>query len=256
MNFDRTIYRSCHKPTSTKGLVYTSVGSLCTQKEIIQLMEGEIDKYFETGNAYAEDVLGLSRSENATKVNPTLYECLDGRYTLHYDLVPFRCFYHAFQFSRKKMAEGGMSKTAIDKVFVNDSYFELQPLLSNSVQQFVFWLQTCSSALQQSSLSSNNGPCITFTFNCSDANMFCLDLQCPANDKGCSISQPLFDLVYSSNLADHIALPNLVLTVLPLVKQGGLIFTSTFLYRCFASTAEEYIKCLFGMDSTILPILT
>ena len=64
-----------------------------------------------------------------------------------------------------------------------------------------------------------------------------------------------FDLVYSSNLCDHLALPNLVLAVLPLVKPGGFLFTTSLLYKTIAPTVEDYLRILFGVDPMLLPSL-
>ena len=224
-----------------------------TSQKTTDLMKDEIVQYFKTGNAFAEDAFGAPILTGSTDINLTFYERKDGKYSLHYESVPFRSFFHLFQFSQKDMSSSSISKTITDQLLVKDDQFAKQPFLSNSVQQFALWLISCAATLQEASSSHGRAP-ITFTFHFSDAIELCLTLQSP------NLFEPLdcetlFDLVYTSNLIDHLAPPNLVLTVLPLVKSGGHLFTSTLLYKSIAVTAKQYIEMFFGLDIKLLPVV-
>lgn len=239
------------------------IGSLCLLQMVNipdskqKRMMHETSEYMKTGSSFAEDVLVDDHPTGATKgkttINCTFYERQDGKYTVHYGSVPFKCFYHTVEFSRQQLRAAGVSRSTAEQLVVGNSYFESLPFLSNSVQQFALWLRASAISLKQVS-SSTSAPTITFTFHCSDAIDFCVHLQSPtlARTLNCATC---FDLVYSSNLADHLALPNLVLAVVPLIKPGGFLFTTTLLYKMIAPTAEECINILFGLDIELIPVV-
>ena len=244
---------------ASMGVVFSSLCTIlihnvpdATQKS----MQREVTDYMRTGTSFAEDVL-VDTSAGAvtakTTINLTFYEREDGKYTMHYGSVPFKCFYHAVRFSTQQLRAAGVSRSMAEQLLVEDSHFESLPFLSNSVQQFALWLRSSATTLMQISSSSSAAP-ITFMFDYSDATDFCFRLQSPAFAQ-CLNCEACFDLVYSSNLADHLALPNLVLVVLPLIKPGGLLFTSTMLYKTVAPTAEECINILFGLDIKLIPVV-
>ena len=257
MNADRIAEQTAKIPDVAAAVAGTIMGSVSPllmrtlPEKTVKLMEAESTNYFQNGSIFAEEVLEIPISRDSTSPNLTFYERKDGTYTMHYGSVPFKCFYHSYQFSQEQMKLLNISTAASGKLLVKTCYFESQPFLSNSVQQFAFWLRSCATTLHQICLGSRTSSPITFTFHCSDAIDFCLQLQNRTITE-CKIP---FDLVYSSNLCDHLALPNLVLAVLPLVKPGGFLFTTSLLYKAVAPTAEEYLRILFGVDLMLLPSL-
>ena len=257
MNANRIAEQTAKIPNiaaATEGTVMGLVSPLLMQnlpQKTINLMEAETTNYFQNGSIFAEKVLEIPISCGNTSPNLTFYERKDGKYTMHYASVPFKCFYHSYQFSQEQMKVLNMSRPAASKLLVKTCCFESQPFLSNSVQQFAFWLRSCATTLHQMCPVDCTSSLITFTFHYSDAIDFCLQLQNHTVTE-CKI---LFDLVYSSNLCDHLALPNLVLAVLPLVKPGGFLFTTSLLYKTIAPTAEEYLRVLFGVEPMLLPSL-
>lgn len=201
----------------------------------------EIIAYTKLGNCYAENVLELQLANLPTSVNHTLYERLDGVYSLHYGSVPFSGYYHTVDFSPDAMKSAGIKRTSCDTMLVQTNNFKSQPFLANSVQQFSMWLQSASKVLTQ-------GDTATFTFDNSDALSFCQELSMSSN-------QSQFDAIYSSNLLDHLGPPNVILTAINLLKETGFLFTTTLLYKTFASTLEEYISLCFGFDCKLLPVV-
>ena len=257
MNKDRLAEINAKIPKVEEASYGAIIGSLCTlliknTPDCIQeRMRREVSEYMRIGTSFAEDVLVGGVVKGKTTVNLTFYEQEDGKYTMHYGSVPFKCFYHTVQFSRQKLKAAAVSKSTLEQLFVEDSYFESLPFLANSVQQFCLWLRSSATMLKQVD-SATSTPPISFAFHCSDAIEFCVHLQTPAFAQSLDC-KTCFDLVYSSNLADHLALPNLVLAVLPLIKPGGRLFTTTLLYKLIAQTAEECIKILFGLDIDLIP---
>lgn len=223
--------------------------------EVQEIMKHEVSKYMDTGTCFAEDVLldAPATGNSGTTLNLTFYERKDGAYTMHFGLVPFKCFFHTIKFSKKDLIAMGLSKSTSEHLLVKDSQFDSLPFLSNSVQQFSIWLMSSAYILKQAS-SSSALVSITFTFDCSDAIDFCVHLQTPTLAKRFDCPS-CFDLVYSSNLADHLALPNLVLSTLPVIKPGCVHFTTSVMYKDIAESAEKYINVLFGVDIKLLPVL-
>ena len=262
MNKDRLAEQRAKIPDMEAAYMGVIIGSMCAvvvatlPDETQEIMKSEVANYMKTGTSFAEEVVNDTPVDPArckTTPNLTFYEREDGKYTMHYGSVPFKCFYHTIHFSRQQLSGIGVSKGTVEQLLVKDSHFDSLPFLSNSVQQFALWLRSSASILKEISSSRAVSP-ITFVFNYSDAIDFCVRLQSPTFAKSLDC-RTCFDLVYSSNLADHLALPNLVLSVLPLIKPGGLLFTSTLLYKTIASTAEECIHILFGLDIKLLPLV-
>ena len=214
-------------------------------------MEQEVTSYYHSGNAYAEEVMHLPLSSGPQSVNLTLFDRAKGKYTMHYGSVPYTLFFHAFQFSQKEVEKAGIAM--LDHPVVEDDAFAEHPLLANSVQQFTLWLVASTNILLS---ASKDQPKISFAVQCSDAIEFCQQLhQNPQVHASCLGSEENFDLIYSSNLLDHLAPPNLVLTALPLLKENGLLFTCAFRYKNFAPNSEKYLEACFGFESKLLPII-
>ena len=230
------------------GVVSDLLTDTITSEKSRKAMKDETLCYVQSGNAFAEDVVGMPVVGSKSVVNSTFYERRDGKYTLHYASVPFKCFFHSCQF-RKKL----MPSLATDQLLVEDASFAQKPLLSNSVQQFTMWLKTCANVLKDAACSHDSS-CITFNFHLSDAVEFCLTLQSAPLSASLSCQTP-FDAVFTSNLIDHVGVSNLVLTVLPLLSPSGRLFTTSLLYKVVALVGEEYLQTLFGVDITLFPVL-
>ena len=231
------------------GLVVTAVGPMSPDisNEVQSHMVEEITSYIKFGSTFAEEIINRSDLVSTeTAVNYTLFEREDGRYTLHYASLPYYCFYHSFQYSEKQLRKIKAHQQCFEYLLIPDSCFETHPLLANSMQQFGLWFQICSEAF--------NGPKVSFTVHCSDAIDFCQVLQSPLHIEDLDVVNE-FDLIYTSNLFDHLAPPNVVLSALPLLKPSGYLFTLTLLYKSVSPTAEEYIQACFGFESKLLPIL-
>ena len=214
-------------------------------------MEVEIIEYLKSGNAYVEKFLGVTvPCSSNTSVNLTFYEREDGKYTLHYESVPYRCFFHSLPVSLKQIRACGVLMASEDKLLIDDEYFESKPLLSNSMQQFSLWLRSSSLILQEAATADSTN--ISFTFDNSDAIDFCHNLQVQSPTEN---SEKTYDLIYTSNLIDSLTAPNLLLSALPLIRFGGFIFTTSLCYKAVASTADEYLQKVFGMDIKLLPEL-
>ena len=244
MNSSRKSEQSTRCPVASH-FVNLAVGSRSSNmpKDIQSRMKTEVSSYLESGSVFVEEVMNRPVIVSRTLVNFTLYERRDGQYTLHYASVPFMCFFHSFHYSENAI------KTPQQYLLISNSYFETRPFLANSMQQFGLWIQTCARALTQ-----ENGPKVSFTVHCSDAIEFCQILQTPLHIENLEVANK-FDLIYTSNLIDHLAPPNLILSALPLLKPPGYLFTVTQTYKTVGSSAEEYIHACFGFESKLLPIL-
>ena len=203
-------------------------------------MESELNRHYQKGTAFAEEVFGLPVGESSI-ANSTFYERSDGTYTAH-NGYPFRCFSHAFQFSPEYVRKFGYS------VLVNDQSFLNHQLLANSVQQFSVWVLSCAAIFSKPHH-------IFFSLHHSDGLDFCQSL---CNKITSSTSVPnSFDAIYTSNLIDYVALPSLVLVAMSVLRQTGLLFTTAFRYTaCMISDSSRgYLYSLFGCDSKYLPLL-
>ncbi len=201
----------------------------------------EVKAYTQHGNCYAEKVLNLDTSPSSTSVNLTLFERSDGMYTLHYGSLPYSGYYHTVQFSPEALSSAGVQKSTIDALLVNSHYFNSLPSLANSVQQFTMWIQSASEILNRPANAN-----VSFTFNNDHAVSLCQILE-RAGSK--------YDLIYTSNLMDHLGPPNMILPAIPILKPMGLLFTTTLIYKTFANTAAEYLNACFGFDCKFLPII-
>lgn len=217
-----------------------------TAKFDAQVTEAKNYKLY--GNCYAENVLDEVLPSDSTSVNLTLYERPDGVYTLHYGSLPYKGYYHTVEFCPDSLDLAGTSKGLCDSMLVQSKSFIQYPFLANSVQQFSMWVQSSNKTFHDKNAS------VSFTFNNQHALSFCCELQSSDRDTlNCNGNQ--FDLIYTSNLIDHLSPANVVLSTRPLLKPDGLLFTNTLLYKRFSKTVEEYLQLCFGFDCKFLPVI-
>ena len=237
--------RSTSQNTDIDNLIGMAISSGLSPDER-EKMKSEISSCT-CGNSFAEYVVGNGKVFTAKKLvaNVTMYEQRDDKYFMH-SLLPFRCFYHAFQFSPSQLKTIG--STILDQLIVADEKFHECPLLANSVQQLALWL-SCTSIFNPSTRVSQ---CVKFTFHCSDALQFCNELQ---NRDGSSLYPSRFDVIYTSNLLDPLKPPNVVLFAMPLLKADSYLFTTTMKYKLLAQSTHDYITKSFGIDNKMLPVL-
>ena len=220
------------------------------------IMEAEYDvvessDYKETGNCYAEEVLDIPLPRNAnTEINLTMFEREDGKYTAHYNLYPFEGYFHSHQFTDKFFDR--IKEFAKPKLLVSSEKFLSKPFLANSFQQFTMWIQSTSHVLK----SKKN--LISFNFCHQDAVAFSLHLM---QKKEASLEKDLpgetlsFDVISTSNLIDHLGLPNMLLSCVPLLRAEGLLVTSSFKTRFFHMTGSEYLDISFGLGCQLHSVL-
>ena len=201
-----------------------------------------VTAYFKSGSCYLESVVKIETRHTPTTANSTLYERLDGVYSLFYCSNPFFCYHHAVEFSPRLLREAGVEKHLVDAMLVDDKSFRDHPLLANCIQQFCMWVQSSSAALKKKLAS--------FTFNNQNAIQFCQEYDSKEDS-----SQ--FDVIYTSNLIDHLGIPNVVLCALPLLKTERLLYTQTMLYKLGSSVSVEFfLETSFGFDCKLLPVIT
>ncbi|XP_065911531.1 uncharacterized protein [Dysidea avara] len=208
-----------------------------------EIMKDEIASYYKSGNAFAEEVLCLPVKRSAS-INNSFLERLDNIYTTPCTSIPYRCFYHTFQFSPNELRRRKLSKYPL---LVEGGEFVKQPLLANSVQQFSIWIQSCARTLCGKQH-------VIFTVQCSDALELCQQLHGHPQLFSCSVPS-LFDAVYSSNLMDFTAPPSLVLLAMSVLKDSGLLFAMSFHSTVVFNTAYVYLKEMFGFDCKYFPVL-
>lgn len=208
-----------------------------------QTMKDEIASYYKSGNTFAEEVLSLP-VERSASINSTFLERPDNKYTTPCTSIPYRCFYHTFQFSPIELRRRKLSKYPL---LIESSEFARQPLLANSVQQFSIWLQSCARIFSGKQR-------VIFTIQCSDALELCQQLHDHPHLFSCSVPS-LFDAVYSSNLMDFTAPPSLVLLALSVLKDSGLLFATSFHCIAVSNTVHGYLKEMFGFDCKHFPVL-
>ena len=238
------------------SITNTSLGLLgpSFSSQMFGAMQKEIKIYLDSGNAFAESVLDLPAPTEKCVINPTFFERSDGRYTLHYLSEPYNCFFQTVVFSPKELKKMGTPKSLLNQLIVDDESFESQLTLSNSVQQFFLCLSSAAAILERA--SSHPIPHVSFTFQSCDALEFCQFLRHNACEfTTCTGFEPVFDLVHSSNLIDHLSPPNLVLSVAPLLRENGYLLTTSMLYKTIAATAESYLQACFGFESKLLPLV-
>ena len=214
--------------------------------------EKEYLYYLKEGTVWAEIVLDIPSSFSHTVSNPTLYERADGLYSLHYSLTPYSGFIQTFQYTHAEVCRTfGKHNSLLQLLPVADCHFENMPLLANSVQQFTMWLVATARMMKKSS-----GSKISFTFDFDDAITLCSSL---LNQSETFIESGLkgtqFDVIYTSNLFDHLSPPALVLSALPLLKSDGTLFSATFRYKEVASNTSKYLEKIFGISPAFFPTL-
>ena len=207
-----------------------------------------------SGNTFAEYVVSNGQVLPVMKLvaNVTMYDRTeaDDNYTMD-SSIPFRCFHHAFRFTPSQL-KSSCTATLLNQLIVSDETFQEYPLLANSVQQLALWL-SCTSILTPNTSAAQQEACIKFTFNCSDAIQFCNELQNGLYES--KLKTERFDVVYTSNLLDHLHPPNIVLFAMPLLKAEGYLFTTTMKYKLLAKSTHDYIAQSFGIDNKMLPML-
>ena len=201
----------------------------------------EILAYLKNGNCFAESVLDLKlKNLLPTSVNSTLFERDNGVYSVHYGSMPYSGYYHTVNFSPTHLASSGVAIEVCNSLLVQSKVFKSHPLLANSVQQFTMWVQSASEILSEGSTS------ISFLFNDQHAESTCQEF---------AQGHSQFDLIHTSNLIDHMSPANVILSTLPLLKQEGLLLTTTLLHRRFTEVVEEFLSLCFGFDCSLLPVI-
>ena len=205
----------------------------------------EAKSYIQEGSCYAEEVIDMKLPrKGSTEVNLTMYERADGTYTCQYNLLPFQGYYHTIEFSAKSIKVEEF--TAAQNFIVPSEKFASKPFLANSVQQFSMWIQSASWIL-----NDRETP-VRFCFDNRDAISYCQQQMLEnINDD----DMRKYDVITTSNLIDHVGLPNLVLACVPLLKAEGLLVTSTMKTRAYMITGEEFLRVCFGFKSQLLPVL-
>ena len=210
-----------------------------------ETMCNEYQSYLESGSVYSESLdIRPQLMAKETSVNLTLYERIDGKYTVHYGSCPFRCFQHTYVCSVKEMLNTGMHVAASvnDCVLLDSEAFERTPLLANSFQQFSISVICTANVLQ------NQQANISFTFNCLDVFEFCHSWEVECNKKQ-------FDLIFATNVIDSVAPPAFIIAAIRLLKDNGYFLSPTMLFRSIAPTAEKYLEAVFGFHPKLLPVL-
>ena len=216
---------------------------------IHQSMREEVVSYIERGSVYAEEVLGLDVNSH-TAVNPTFYETDNHSYVLYYGSVPFTCFFHAVKFSIESAAPG----LNPNQVTVKKQFFDMVCLLANSVQQFAVWVQAVQEILQP--VLDHPEPDFTLTLDCSDDSLqYCQQKRMENSLLGSEQAIVHFDVIYQMYRFDVVSMPALVLCAANLLKESGVLFTTTYCYRCAALTVEDYLEDQFGFPWELLPVV-
>lgn len=235
-NFEDIVSEVAHRIVSC--LCISILGDYSEAKE--EAVIPGVISFFKCGSCYAESVLKMDSVATPTTANPTLYDNQDGRYSLFFSLNPFNCYHHAVEFSPGALKKAGVEKHLFDAMLVDNGGFKQHSLLANCVQQFFMWLQSSSAAL--------NKKVVSFVFNNQDALQFCQEQQYSKGNQ--------FDVIHTSNLIDHLGLPNVILCALPLLKSEGLLFSQTMLYKvCSSECIEEFLEMSFGFDCKLLPVI-
>jgi hypothetical protein len=196
----------------------------------------EVQHYLKAGSCYAEDVLGLKLLSKST-VNLTMYE--RQQFSCHYGLVPFECFYHTVEFSPQYVKSKGVAMPY--DVVVPSASFKSKPFLANSFQQFAMWIQSSNKVLKDAKFN------ISFNFDCQGAIPFC--------QQKAQQTRQCYDIITTSNLMDHISPANLIIACVPLLKDDGLLITTTMCCKNCANTGEEFMNMCFGFSSQLFPVV-
>lgn len=246
-----TLRKEYPKPeTQTSNALIKNLGPMTSffPKEMLDAMKQDYMGYMDSNTVFAETVLDLPLGRlSTTVVNLTFYEKTDKstiRQRLDPVANPYKCFFWASPISK---VEDNVDSSSLQTC-------KCHPLLSTSVHQFTAWLFSSAKILKHASIKDRTS--VSFTLHCSDAIDFCEQLQQNPSFYAKTIGFcPSFDLVHASNLIDYLSPPNLVLTVIPLLRCNAYLLTTTLLYRHFAPTATQYLEATFGFESHLLPIL-
>ena len=234
--------QAAHAVGFTEGVTQVPLETCICPKNQVQKIE--VLEYLKRGSIFAESVLGINPLTSKTFINYTFYERPDGKYNIHYRSIPFSCYHQVVEFT-SNILQSHLDKPGQIPFLVKDEHFASSPFLANSVQQFSVWL-LCSHKV----FCSKQKWKLSFSFASSHALTLCYELENGENN------YPLqrFDLIYSSNLMDHLGPPNLILSAVPLLKEGGFLFTTT-LYKKGISSLEEYLAISFGFSPKFYPVL-
>ena len=253
MEIDRKLFqlRCLHKSASREeGLQIIAKREAMRIKSDILLLNSAgtlakiVDEYLEymmKGFVWAEAVLHIPVDNPKTVVNPTIFEHAAGLYTADYCLAPYRCFASGFQYTNTNVSRSLESKSCLLKYLtVRDASFKSTPLLANCVQQFSMWLQATANMIASKKTS------VSFMFVLRDSIHLCYSLLNELNIR--------FDAIYTSNLFDPVSPPALTFSALPLLKQTGTLFTSTF--NCSSVLSQSaYLEEKFGFPPELFPAL-
>ena len=226
----------------TKDNIFTYGEEESSIRRKIRARSPEVESYITSGSCFAEKIFHLRLTKETKCINLTMYERQDGLYTGFYGLMPYICYFHTFEFSSAKL-QPHLPK---EDVMVTPSSFESKPFLANCVQQFSMWVQSTSRILK------DKGIAIMFSLHIQDAIEFC----CSIHQKNMILSEGInksFDVIITSNLMDHVGPINLILSSLPLLKQNGLLKTTTMSCRFCKTTREEFLNMCFGLDCQFFP---
>ena len=212
---------------------------ICMPNDDQSKMFADFNSYNDDGYTFAETAFDLegSHKEGLTCINPTFFEKVD-EYTLHYASQPYDCFHHSVSFLVKDILESGVFLKSIKYPIVKQKCFTKTPILANCVQQFVIWVTSSASFVR------NKPRSIAFNFHCSDSLVFAMQIRHRQN---------FFDVIYTSNLADHFSPVAVMLATYPLLRENGLVLTSVFLHRYFAHNVNDYLALYFGFQPHLLP---
>ena len=230
-----------HEAQTHMQLLFRSKSSKLDEKTFpprFSLMMDDFNRYVESGSAFAEDVFGLPLSTGVS-VNPTLFEKAD-EYTLPCSLIPFKCFRHYPDHSKATFNDTS-PQNMLQWVEVDQKSFNKQPLLANSVQQFTIWLSSVAAIFHKYAVKSSTP--INFTMCCSDAIEFAVQLK--------QNEHKLFDVINASNLIDHISPLAVVVFATQLLKEAGILLTTTLLHSIQSDKIGQYLTKYFGISMDI-----
>ena len=245
--FDSAWIASYARQLNTKDMLT----NLALQQNRIAIRQEEIKSYILTGNCFCETALGLPPNENPqTSVNLTLYEKQNKGYHQQCVAAPYRRYHQTIEFSYNSFKSKENIPNSGDFNVLPES-FESVPFLANSIQQFSLWVQSTHRVLKDKGIS------VSFLFSTQDSLTFCQELHLiqKRNDGSEVQKVPMYNVIATSNLIDYLGPPNIVLSTLPLLKDEGLLFTTTWLYKRSFNTVEEYLKAGFGFDCQMFPVI-
>ena len=262
MEIERKLYQLHHASKVKLGAITREEGLQIIAKRTATLVKSDIllnsagtlakfvDEYLEymmKGFVWAEAVLDIPVDNPKTVVNPTIFEHAAGLYTVDYCLTPYKCFGSGFQYTNTNVCRSLGSKSNLLKYLtVRDASFKSTPLLANCVQQFSMWLQATANMIASMKTS------VSFMFVLRDSIHLCYSLlNYPMDYSELNVR---FDAIYTSNLFDPVSPPALTFSALPLLKQTGTLFTSTFICSSVLSQSA-YLEEKFGFPSELFPAL-